>query len=305
MLVQVGGSAAGRQVVLTYVTEAPAWKPSYRVIMGKQGRVDLEGWAIVDNTSGEDWRSVRVGVGSSSALSFRFDLHSLRVVQRETLQSQERFRHGAPARRQLVAEGPRQELVLDQLADREIPRQAGHPELAAKVASGSLRGKAGRDEMVALGDKSDWGRGSGHAGLRGRGGERMANHTARPARVMAKRPATDAPPAADDSRVRALAQSLRGRRGTILLEGYAGANENEPATRALDRANLLRNQLILNGVAPARSRWRRAGSSPGSRPACASSSNPRRPSSSRPGPRATRTRTAHRWARATSSPARR
>src|SRR5215467_4101480 len=57
-------------VVLTYVTESPAWKPSYRVVVGDKGKVMLEGWAIVDNTSGEDWKGVMVGVGSSSALSF-------------------------------------------------------------------------------------------------------------------------------------------------------------------------------------------------------------------------------------------
>jgi hypothetical protein len=78
-------------VVLTYVTEAPAWKPSYRVVVGDHRDVMLEGWAIVDNTSGEDWKNVLVGVGSSSALSFRYDLWSVRQVQRETLANEERF----------------------------------------------------------------------------------------------------------------------------------------------------------------------------------------------------------------------
>src|SRR5262245_56842234 len=60
------------EVLLTYVTESPAWKPSYRIAVGDNGKVMLEGWAIVDNVSGEDWRGVLVGVGSSSALSFRY-----------------------------------------------------------------------------------------------------------------------------------------------------------------------------------------------------------------------------------------
>src|SRR5712691_3367725 len=41
-------------VLLTYVTEAPAWKPSYRVVVGDRGKVMLEGWAVVDNTTSED-----------------------------------------------------------------------------------------------------------------------------------------------------------------------------------------------------------------------------------------------------------
>ena len=45
----------------------------------------LEGWAIVDNTSGEDWKGVLVGVGASSALSFRYDLWSVRQIERELL----------------------------------------------------------------------------------------------------------------------------------------------------------------------------------------------------------------------------
>src|SRR4026209_1769199 len=64
------------EVLLTYVTESPAWKPSYRVVVGGDNKVMLEGWAIVDNVSGEDWKGVLVGVGASSALSFRYDLWS-------------------------------------------------------------------------------------------------------------------------------------------------------------------------------------------------------------------------------------
>src|SRR6476659_6369661 len=81
---------------LTYVTEAPAWKPSYRIVVGQNDKVMLEGWAIVDNTSGEDWKNVLVGVGSSSALSFRFDLWSVRQVQRETLHADESFAVAPP-----------------------------------------------------------------------------------------------------------------------------------------------------------------------------------------------------------------
>src|SRR6476646_12025886 len=83
-------------VVLTYVTESPSWKPSYRVVVGDRGKVMLEGWAIVDNTSGEDWKGVMVGVGSSSALSFKYDLWSVRSVQRETLAAEEKFAIAPP-----------------------------------------------------------------------------------------------------------------------------------------------------------------------------------------------------------------
>ena len=76
---------APRDLKISYVTESPAWKPSYRLKLGKNGQARLEAWAVVDNVSGEDWERVSVGVGSTSALSFRFDLHSVRFVERETL----------------------------------------------------------------------------------------------------------------------------------------------------------------------------------------------------------------------------
>jgi hypothetical protein len=84
------------EVLLTYVTESPAWKPSYRVVVGGDNKVMLEGWAIVDNVSGEDWNGVLVGVGASSALSFRYDLWSVRRVDRDLLQGEDRFAVAPP-----------------------------------------------------------------------------------------------------------------------------------------------------------------------------------------------------------------
>ena len=123
-----GAQPAARDVVLSYVTEAPAWKPSYRVTVGTSGQVELAGWAIVDNTSGEDWRAVKVGVGSSSALSFRYDLHSIRLVHRETLQTEDTFAKAPPVGGTLFKEAERQ-LVVGTFADQDIPRQAGHPDI--------------------------------------------------------------------------------------------------------------------------------------------------------------------------------
>src|SRR6478736_9958235 len=116
-------------VVLTYVTESPAWKPSYRVVVGDRGKVMLEGWAIVDNTSGEDWKGVMVGVGSSSALSFKYDLWSVRQPQRATLAGEERFAIAPPTGispyggNKPTDAGP---AVLTELDDGEIRRPNGH-----------------------------------------------------------------------------------------------------------------------------------------------------------------------------------
>jgi hypothetical protein len=100
------------EVLLTYVTEAPAWKPSYRVVVGDKGKVMLEGWAIVDNVSGEDWKGVLVGVGASSALAFRYDLWSVRRIDRDLLAGEEKFAIAPPTGVSPYAEaGPAEELV--------------------------------------------------------------------------------------------------------------------------------------------------------------------------------------------------
>jgi hypothetical protein len=128
-------------VLLTYVTESSAWKPSYRLVVGAGGKVMIEGWAVVDNLSGEDWNRVRVGVGSSAAMSFRYDLWSVRTVEREALAADEQFAIAPPMGMSPyggsagAAEGAGQTLVT--LEDVEIRRPDGHPDAPATTFSGS------------------------------------------------------------------------------------------------------------------------------------------------------------------------
>ena len=75
------GSAA-RELIASYMTPAAVWKSSYRLIFGAPGEPTLEGWAIVDNTSGEDWTNVRLSVVSGKPISFITQLYEPRYVQR-------------------------------------------------------------------------------------------------------------------------------------------------------------------------------------------------------------------------------
>src|SRR6516162_1126697 len=51
-----------REVRVGYVVENPIWKTSYRLVLGKEkkGGPLLQGWALVENTSDEDWKDVRM-----------------------------------------------------------------------------------------------------------------------------------------------------------------------------------------------------------------------------------------------------
>jgi hypothetical protein len=75
------GSGA-RQLTASYMTPAAVWKSSYRLIFGAAGEPVLEGWAILDNTSGDDWNNVQLSVVSGKPVSFISKLYEPRYVQR-------------------------------------------------------------------------------------------------------------------------------------------------------------------------------------------------------------------------------
>jgi hypothetical protein len=255
-------------VVLTYVTEAPAWKPSYRVVVGDHHDVMLEGWAIVDNTSGEDWKNVLVGVGSSSALSFRYDLWSVRQVQRETLANEEKFAIAPPTGlspygKDKVGDASG-EVLLSELGDDEIRRPAGHPgdSKAKRVAikeddeevAESLSARDVGGELDAVRPSAATGSAYGN---RGGGGGRSIRHPAKMAPRAPRVAAAEAPPpdarvASGDRKMQQLSQAIVHSDKTIVIEGYANGPDNEASRRANDRANIVRNQLIDQGIAPAR-----------------------------------------------------
>ncbi|HZJ64061.1 MAG TPA: OmpA family protein, partial [Kofleriaceae bacterium] len=73
-----------------------------------------------------------------------------------------------------------------------------------------------------------------------------------PARKSASRPADDARVAVGDLKMKEISKSVARSDKTIIVEGYANAADPESNRRATDRANIVRNQLIDQGVAPAR-----------------------------------------------------
>ncbi|MGA2272030.1 MAG: DUF4139 domain-containing protein [Bryobacteraceae bacterium] len=74
--------AKERQITASYMVPAPVWKSSYRLILPDAGKPVLEGWAIVDNTTGEDWTKVRLSLVSGRPISFTSQLYAPRYVSR-------------------------------------------------------------------------------------------------------------------------------------------------------------------------------------------------------------------------------
>lgn len=74
-----------RQVVIAYVQEAPVWKATYRLVLpdfaqgeaqaAPASKFTMQGWAIVENTTDEDWNAVDLSLVSGQPVSFRMDLY--------------------------------------------------------------------------------------------------------------------------------------------------------------------------------------------------------------------------------------
>lgn len=83
-----------RQIVVAYVHEMPVWKTSYRLVLpeptGPQrgdttdpaaaaaregGLPTIQGWAMVENTTDEDWNNVRLSLVAGRPVSFEMDLY--------------------------------------------------------------------------------------------------------------------------------------------------------------------------------------------------------------------------------------
>lgn len=68
MIVTTEGTGA-RDLFVSYVSEVPVWKSTYRIVLGSKEPL-LQGWAIVDNTVGQDWDNVQLSLVAGAPQSF-------------------------------------------------------------------------------------------------------------------------------------------------------------------------------------------------------------------------------------------
>jgi hypothetical protein len=60
-----------RTVRLSYVVAAPVWKAAYRIVPAKGGKYRVQGWAVLENGSGDDWNDVRLTLSSANPVALR------------------------------------------------------------------------------------------------------------------------------------------------------------------------------------------------------------------------------------------
>jgi hypothetical protein len=73
-----------RTVRVGYVAAAPLWKASYRLVLpAKDGDpAHLQGWAVLENQSGEDWNDVALTLQYGNPVTFRQAIYQSYFVQR-------------------------------------------------------------------------------------------------------------------------------------------------------------------------------------------------------------------------------
>ena len=71
-----------RKVSVSYVIESPLWKTSYRLVLDKKEKPYLQGWAVVENPTDEDWNGVEMSLVSGRPISFRMDLYNPLFINR-------------------------------------------------------------------------------------------------------------------------------------------------------------------------------------------------------------------------------
>jgi len=71
-----------RTLRVAYVVEAPLWKASYRLTIGGGTTADLQGWAVLENRSGEDWKDVELTLVTGNPVTFRQALYTAYYVNR-------------------------------------------------------------------------------------------------------------------------------------------------------------------------------------------------------------------------------
>jgi hypothetical protein len=60
-----------RQLRVSYISEVPVWKSTYRIVFPHaESDATIQGWAVVDNTVGADWENVQLSLVAGAPQSF-------------------------------------------------------------------------------------------------------------------------------------------------------------------------------------------------------------------------------------------
>ncbi len=127
-----------QELFVSYVAEVPVWKATYRIVLpaqNKESKPFLQGWAIVDNVSADDWKGVGLSLVSGLPISFIQDLYDPIFKRRPVIEIEEE-----------VALAPS---VPEAAMRRKMVREAKKAPLAPRAAAMPMKSLAMAEELGA------------------------------------------------------------------------------------------------------------------------------------------------------------
>ncbi|MCH7765272.1 MAG: DUF4139 domain-containing protein [Acidobacteria bacterium] len=99
-----------RDLYVSYTSEVPIWKTTYRIVLDPKQKPLLQGWAIVDNTTPMDWENVELSLVAGAPVSFIQNL-SQPVYARRPVVPLPQGVQVTPQTHEATLEAPREEQV--------------------------------------------------------------------------------------------------------------------------------------------------------------------------------------------------
>lgn len=167
--IRLGGEGP-HNLVVSYVVAAPLWKPTYRIVLDdhNEGEALLQSWAVVDNTSGENWNDVGLSLTAGAPIAFEYDLHTPRNVPRPNLS------HSGVEKQATVAFGESTMVEESQEYDDDRSYKKEIEEVNRKSdASSAAYARAEKKSSLKTAPKKEFVKGYGSRGRVGDGFEEM------------------------------------------------------------------------------------------------------------------------------------
>jgi uncharacterized membrane-anchored protein YhcB (DUF1043 family) len=176
-------------------------------------------------------------------MSFRYDLHSIRNVARETLRTNDLFAQAPPMGGAIYGQGGATPVVAELSDDSLAAEERAAAEKETK--RGMVHAEAA-PAMVMSARSSPF-----------ESGKMSTRAAGAPKKAKGAPPASPPPPPAKprsfgESRMLDMARRLQSSRDQIVVEGFADSKDKDQNAASLDRANRMREQLVRNGVPPER-----------------------------------------------------
>ena len=124
-----------RDLFVSYISEVPIWKSTYRIVLRKDAKPLLQGWAIVDNTVGEDWSNVQLTLVAGSPQSFVQDISQPLYARRPVV--------GLPHAAMLVPQSHEGTLVGGDRDTVATSMPAAQPPMGGPIARAGIGGGVG------------------------------------------------------------------------------------------------------------------------------------------------------------------